>query len=217
MDERGQSPVTHTEVTAIGQDATVEGEVGEVPKEGQEENSIEEGESPPEPIELSGEMGECRICAMDDNVENLCSPCDCKGEMKYVHHACIQRWILTAKANSSTDSQCEICGCEWRGNFDMPPPRVTRTREQEEERLRTVISCAYTRICFGIPRPQDEMIMNVLAPHIAGPWTEMINKKSTYEKFILKYKKFKKKFNAHFSCKSASTASPDRPGPSSSS
>ncbi|XP_075214635.1 E3 ubiquitin-protein ligase MARCHF3-like isoform X2 [Lycorma delicatula] len=47
----------------------------------------------------------CRICHEgNNNEEELASPCDCTGTMKYVHISCLEKWLST----SSSDT-CEIC------------------------------------------------------------------------------------------------------------
>lgn len=53
----------------------------------------------------------CRICADADQVGNqLVSPCECKGTIRYVHQGCLKESIrITRKLN------CTICRRDYRG------------------------------------------------------------------------------------------------------
>ena len=35
-------------------------------------------------------MYECRICLEEDEIENLISPCLCRGTSKYIHEKCFK-------------------------------------------------------------------------------------------------------------------------------
>lgn len=35
---------------------------------------------------------QCRFCMQNDLIENMKSPCDCSGSIKYVHVKCIEKW-----------------------------------------------------------------------------------------------------------------------------
>lgn len=48
----------------------------------------------------------CRYCLEDDNIENMVSPCKCKGCIQYVHKICLLEWI---SLKISQDHSCEIC------------------------------------------------------------------------------------------------------------
>jgi len=48
----------------------------------------------------------CRYCLSDDNVENMVSPCKCKGGIQYVHKNCLIQWI---NSKISQEHSCEIC------------------------------------------------------------------------------------------------------------
>ncbi|GAX84325.1 hypothetical protein CEUSTIGMA_g11747.t1 [Chlamydomonas eustigma] len=67
------------------------------------------------PIETS--LNLCRICLEEDTAGNLESPCGCAGTQRWAHRACIQRWV-TEKGNL----KCEVCGQEYKGEYDVPPP-----------------------------------------------------------------------------------------------
>lgn len=46
----------------------------------------------------------CRICHTSSELENLISPCNCKGSLAFVHLSCLERWL-----NQSSRSYCELC------------------------------------------------------------------------------------------------------------
>lgn len=50
----------------------------------------------------------CRICLLDDNQQDLISPCRCKGSMKYVHSTCLEQWRQTS-TNRRSYFQCDQC------------------------------------------------------------------------------------------------------------
>lgn len=50
----------------------------------------------------------CRICLSEEDMDDFCCPCDCKGSNKWVHGKCQLRWVITAKRTS-----CEMCGYKW--------------------------------------------------------------------------------------------------------
>ena len=53
-------------------------------------------------------MEECRICLSEDSIENMISPCLCRGTSKYVHISCLNRWrTLSLIENSLT--HCPTC------------------------------------------------------------------------------------------------------------
>ncbi len=49
---------------------------------------------------------ECRFCLETDTVENLLSPCSCKGSSKYVHNDCLMRWYTTEPARGIRCNSC---------------------------------------------------------------------------------------------------------------
>jgi hypothetical protein len=53
---------------------------------------------------------ECRFCLETDTVENLLSPCSCKGSSKYVHNDCLMRWYTTEPARGV---RCNTCLTEY--------------------------------------------------------------------------------------------------------
>lgn len=48
----------------------------------------------------------CRYCLEEDNIENMASPCKCKGGIQYVHKSCLIQWI---SSKISQEHSCEIC------------------------------------------------------------------------------------------------------------
>ena len=66
------------------------------------------------------ETGVCRICLTDDSdpINPLISPCHCAGSMKFIHLACLQRWLSSRMVSRNTENcityswksiDCEIC------------------------------------------------------------------------------------------------------------
>lgn len=53
-------------------------------------------------------MEECRICLEDDILENLISPCYCRGTNKYVHASCLNQWRALSD-NSENIEKCPTC------------------------------------------------------------------------------------------------------------
>lgn len=46
----------------------------------------------------------CGICRTEDILDNLLSPCNCKGMSRYVHFTCLKIWI-----EASCSDVCNIC------------------------------------------------------------------------------------------------------------
>lgn len=38
---------------------------------------------------------ECRVC--QEGGENMLSPCDCNGSIKYIHEECLKKWVKISK------------------------------------------------------------------------------------------------------------------------
>lgn len=52
---------------------------------------------------------ECWIC-YDNEEEQLIQPCDCKGGTKYVHHACLKKWLMERPAENNKEAICcSVC------------------------------------------------------------------------------------------------------------
>lgn len=52
----------------------------------------------------------CKICHEDDVEENLISPCNCNGSIKYIHKTCLIKWI---KMKSHPKLICNECKIEY--------------------------------------------------------------------------------------------------------
>ena len=55
---------------------------------------------------------ECRICYKVDFIQNLISPCQCNGTLKYVHRNCIDKFIESTE-NDNFKTQCYICNIKY--------------------------------------------------------------------------------------------------------
>lgn len=53
-------------------------------------------------------MEECRICLEDDFIENMISPCYCRGTNKYVHRKCLNQWRSLSENKDNLD-KCPSC------------------------------------------------------------------------------------------------------------
>lgn len=69
---------------------------------------------------------QCRYCFNYDILENLISPCQCKGNLKWVHLTCLRKWqksvLLTQSTNpkyrTNIDETCNVCLTK----FNVKPP-----------------------------------------------------------------------------------------------
>lgn len=57
---------------------------------------------------------QCRICFEED--ENLVSPCDCEGSIKYVHRDCLDTWRMSTM-NANNVTHCSVCKAKYRIKF----------------------------------------------------------------------------------------------------
>ena len=88
----------------------------------------------------------CRICFEDESISPLINPCQCKGDIKYIHLTCLKKWIKTKIFKQTINKEkfiiysyekifCEICKTEipdlikkednhiyeiWNFNDDIP-------------------------------------------------------------------------------------------------
>lgn len=53
-------------------------------------------------------MSECRICLETGDINEMISPCNCRGSSQWVHPECLNEWRMTNQNPRSRD-QCEIC------------------------------------------------------------------------------------------------------------
>ncbi|XP_051542162.1 E3 ubiquitin-protein ligase MARCHF5 [Myxocyprinus asiaticus] len=70
----------------------------------------------------------CWVCfatEKEDRAAEWVSPCRCKGCTKWIHQACLQRWLdEKQKGNSSGTVSCPQCGTEYRIVFPKMGPLV---------------------------------------------------------------------------------------------
>eukprot|EP00397_Hematodinium_sp_SG-2012_P015958 GEMP01016264.1.p1 GENE.GEMP01016264.1~~GEMP01016264.1.p1 ORF type:complete len:267 (+),score=59.32 GEMP01016264.1:272-1072(+) len=123
----------------------------------------------------------CRICFGDLlEASPMCAPCDCKGESAWVHRECLQKWIFVSKRNkmfdgTGSDAVCEICGVQWKGEWEMPPPRDESKDWTEEMAL--ALAVAQFRVAHGTDTPIEREIVRVLTPYM--PLDAMISATTT--------------------------------------
>lgn len=58
------------------------------------------------------EESECWICYDKDKQEPMIQPCNCKGDMKLVHHDCLKVWLVEKSmigAGSKNTLECSVC------------------------------------------------------------------------------------------------------------
>ena len=58
-------------------------------------------------------MYECRICLEEDEIENLISPCLCRGTSKYIHEKCLNEWRILSE-NREIMKKFPQCKFEYR-------------------------------------------------------------------------------------------------------
>jgi len=78
------------------------------------------------PIEENEQL--CRYCFDGPEDEPLISPCDCRGDQKYVHISCLRRWQRMVLVSQPTHPafyerdprhyKCNVCN----GLFTCEPP-----------------------------------------------------------------------------------------------
>lgn len=54
----------------------------------------------------------CRICLDVDPLDDLFSPCKCRGSVKYVHRECLATWVKTTN-NPESKKKCMMCHTEY--------------------------------------------------------------------------------------------------------
>jgi hypothetical protein len=54
---------------------------------------------------------ECRICLEENNVDDMISPCLCRGSQRYVHRNCLNIW---REQNRNNYYRCSVCLYEYR-------------------------------------------------------------------------------------------------------
>jgi hypothetical protein len=56
---------------------------------------------------------ECRCCKETNDDQNMISPCNCSGSLKYIHRTCLKQWIET----SGNFRTCNVCRTEYNGQI----------------------------------------------------------------------------------------------------
>jgi hypothetical protein len=119
--------------------------------------------------------GECRICLEEeDTIENLISPCQCKGTHRYVHVDCLSEWRKRFSRMHIHRHYCSVCKTHFQtpvsgyvtmgatpehriGVLPNPPPPPVVQRRPAVHRRRTwpnvflyvIIQCCSGVIMFG--------------------------------------------------------------------
>jgi len=63
----------------------------------------------------------CFGCEQDDPTASWVHPCRCRGTTKWVHQACIQRWVdEKQKGNTNVNVECPQCGTAYVIRFPRP-------------------------------------------------------------------------------------------------
>ena len=58
----------------------------------------------------------CRICLSSNSLNDLISPCNCKGSQQYVHESCLDNWLETVMDNVLTSPSGKNAGNIFRCN-----------------------------------------------------------------------------------------------------
>ena len=63
---------------------------------------------------------ECWICYDSDNSTggSLIQPCGCKGDVGYVHHNCLRRWLVEKGEENPDNLTCGVCKCPYEVERD---------------------------------------------------------------------------------------------------
>lgn len=59
---------------------------------------------------------ECKICLEEDTVENLISPCQCKGTHQHVHAECLNNWRRRFSRMHIHRHYCSVCKTHFQMN-----------------------------------------------------------------------------------------------------
>ncbi|KAK7068265.1 hypothetical protein SK128_028038 [Halocaridina rubra] len=77
------------------------------------DRTLELGQPVPQKTEEGGSSGaECWICYDNERTDAgpLIQPCDCRGDVRAVHHNCLRKWLMECAENSSENLSCKVCG-----------------------------------------------------------------------------------------------------------
>ena len=59
------------------------------------------------------ELPQCRLCLESDFWWNLCSPCACKGSIRYTHTSCLERYEAYRRTQEQPTGSCPVCAREY--------------------------------------------------------------------------------------------------------
>lgn len=81
----------------------------------------------------------CRICYDTEKKEDkFISPCSCKGDSRYVHKSCFNKWLLVNQ-NSETYDKCPTCKASYiRKDIDI-----------DKKMVESKTSATFFTICIG--------------------------------------------------------------------
>lgn len=85
---------------------------------------------PEEGDKFDSDDQECWICYDKDKNEPMIQPCNCKGDMKLVHHDCLKVWLVEKSATGATGKKltCSVCKEEYKvvsdGSIFWTPNKV---------------------------------------------------------------------------------------------
>jgi len=61
---------------------------------------------------------DCWICYDGSLDSELIRPCQCKGDMAFVHHSCLQRWLSEQQSTEGAAARCRVCNHEYEVSQD---------------------------------------------------------------------------------------------------
>jgi len=70
-------------------------------------------------VEESGKFvtgGDCWICYDKESDEVLIQPCNCRGDLKLVHHSCLKVWLVEKSVSAAENKSlsCDVCKEEYK-------------------------------------------------------------------------------------------------------
>ena len=91
-------------------------------------------------------MDQCRICLEEDNIENMISPCLCRGHMKYIHRDCLNQW----RALSLQQNNRNICPtCKFKYQLSNQVENCSFIQKKIDNILSFIIGNFYIFILFN--------------------------------------------------------------------
>ncbi|KAK6171611.1 hypothetical protein SNE40_019762 [Patella caerulea] len=126
---------------------------------------------------LSNNAEICRICHCESESNNqLISPCLCSGSLKYIHSACLQKWI-----KSSEKRNCELCKFEYMMTTQTKPFGQWEKLEMSSAERRKIICSvtfhiiAITCVIWSLYVLIDRTTEEVSSGNLDWPfWTKLI-------------------------------------------